>query len=151
MSFFSFFFIFELDGNMLNGMRLAKNTYPFMKINFKEEIIMTTIKETKMKELKGKVKNGLKETKEFMSENKALCVTWGAIIGGSIVLGVLGHQHDKKFENAWRAAKEALDNNDLEYDFGPYKVMKILEPKTGELIGQTMCHEDTTNLFLNLK
>lgn len=104
-----------------------------------------------LKEIKGKVKNVAKGAKEFVEENKALCIIDGAIVVGAITLGVLGHRHDKKFENAWRAAKEALDNGNLEHEFGPYKVMKFFEPKTGDFIGQTMCHEETVKAFLELK
>lgn len=104
----------------------------------------------KLNEIKGKVKETAVEVKEFASENKGLIIAYGAFIG--VVAGdiVLGQRSSKKYKAAWRAAKEAYENGNLAHDFGPYKVMKIFEP-TGEFIGETVCHKDTCEAFLNFK
>lgn len=106
---------------------------------------------TKINVLKGKVKGMAVEAKEWFSDHKVDIAIYGTMTGvlvGSIVLGRL---HDKKFENAWRAAKTAYENGQLDADFGPYKLMKFFEPNTGEFIGETMCHKDIVEAFLKLK
>lgn len=104
-----------------------------------------------LKEIKGKVKETAVEAKDWVYDHKEGLIACGALTG--ILVGgiVLGRKHTKKFESAWRAAKQAYDNGDLDYDFGPYKLMKFFEPKTGEFIGETLCHEDTVEAFLDVK
>lgn len=104
-----------------------------------------------LKEIKGKVKETAVEAKDWVYDHKEGMVA-GGIGTGIIITGiVLGRNHAKKFESAWRAAKQAYDNGDLDYDFGPYKLMKFFEPKTGEFIGETLCHENAVEGFLNVK
>lgn len=104
-----------------------------------------------LKEIKGKVKETAVEVKDWANEHKGNLIV-GGVGAGIIIAGiVLGRKYDKKFESAWRAAKQAYDNGDLDHDFGPYKLMKFFEPKTGEFIGETLCHEDAVETFLNLK
>lgn len=109
----------------------------------------------KINELKGKVKEVSVEAKEWFSDHKVDIAVYGTMTGiivGGIVGGiVLGRLHDKKYENAWHAAKTAYENGQLDADFGPYKLMRFLEPTTGEFIGETMCHKDTVEAFLKLK
>ena len=99
----------------------------------------------------GKVKEIGTEVKKWASENKSELIYWGALTGIIVGAGVLGHRNNKKFETAWRAAKSAHDNQDLDHDFGPYKIMCFMEPITREFIGETMCHEDSMKNFLNVK
>lgn len=104
----------------------------------------------KFNELKGKVKETAVEVKDWASENKGAIIAYGACAG--ILIGgiVLGRRNTKKFEAAWRAAKEAYENGNLDYDFGPYKVIKFFEP-TGEFIGENIMHKDSCEVFMNLK
>lgn len=104
-----------------------------------------------MENLKGKVKETAIEVKDWASENKGAIIAYGACAGILVGSIVLGQRKDKKISAAWRAAKEAYDNGNLDHNFGPYKVMKFFEPKTGEFIGETMCHENTVEAFLNVK
>ena len=98
----------------------------------------------KIKVKAGKVKDVIVDNKEVIIVNG---VAIGLIAGGI----VLSKRSSKKYEALWRAAKKAYDEGNLEYDFGPYKVMKIFEPKTGEFLGETLCHETATKAFLELK
>lgn len=104
----------------------------------------------KLNELKGKVKETAVEVKDWTSEHKVAIACSGVYAGALIGCIVLGRHNSKKFETAWRAAKEAYENGNLDHDFGPYKVMKIFEP-TGQFIGETVCHKDTCEVFLKLK
>ena len=101
--------------------------------------------------LKVKVKNVTDEVREFVDDNKFYIGFYGVGIGMIVGGIVLGRNYNKKFEEAWRAAKQAYDNGNLDYDFGPYKVMKFFEPKTGEFIGETLCHGETVKAFIDLK
>ena len=104
-----------------------------------------------LKEIKGKAKEAAVEVKDWANEHKGNLIVCG-VGAGIIITGiVLGRKYDKKFELAWRAAKQAYDNGELDHDFGPYKLMKFFEPKTGEFIGETLCHKDTVEAFLNVK
>lgn len=106
---------------------------------------------SKMNEIKNKVKENATEVKDFVVDNAGLiasCAASGLLIIGGIVYG---RKIDKKYETAWRKAKELYESGRLDGDFGPYKVAKFFEPKTGELIGQTMMHVDSVNAFSNLK
>lgn len=106
---------------------------------------------SKMNEIKNKVKETATEVKDFVVDNKGLiasCAASGVLIIGGIVYG---RKIDKKYETAWRKAKELFESGQLDGDFGPYKVAKFFEPKTGELIGQTMMHVDSVNAFSSLK
>ena len=104
-----------------------------------------------LKEIKGKVKETAVKVKDAVIDNKEIVIYYGALTG--ILVGgiVYGRHVNKKYEAAWRNAKQAFENGQLDADFGPYKLMRFLEPKTGDFIGQTMCHEDTMNLYLKLK
>lgn len=106
---------------------------------------------SKMNEIKNKVKETATEVKDFMVDNKELIV--GCAFSGVLIIGgiVWGRKVNKKYETAWRKAKELFESGQLDGDFGPYKVAKFFEPKTGELIGQTMMHIDSVNVFSNLK
>ena len=110
----------------------------------KEEMAM-------LKEIKGKVKETATEVKDLIVGNKEL-VAFYAAMTGVIVGGVVYGRHvNKKCMSAWRNAKQAFDNGQLDADFGPYKLMKFFEPKTGEFIGQTMCHKGLMEEFLKVK
>lgn len=104
-----------------------------------------------LKEIKGKVKETAVEVKDWTIDHKEGLIAGGILTGVLIGSIVLGRRYDKKFEKAWRGAKQAYDNGQLDYDFGPYKLMKFFEPKTGEFIGETLCHKDTVEAFLNVK
>lgn len=104
-----------------------------------------------LNEIKEKVKETGNKVKEWTSENAGNLIAIGVPVGLIIAGCVVGRKYDKKFETAWRAAKAANDNQDLDYDFGPYKVMCFIEPITREFIGETMCHEDTMKMYLNVK
>lgn len=104
-----------------------------------------------LKEIKGKVKETAVEAKDWADDHKEGLIAFGVLTGVLVGGIVLGRIYDKKYESAWRAAKQAYDNGDLNHDFGPYKLMKFFEPKTGEFIGETLCHEDTVKGFLNVK
>lgn len=104
----------------------------------------------KLNNLKGKVKETAVEVKDWASENKGLIISCGALAVSIIGCVAITRYDSKKCAKAWRAAKEAYENGNLDHDFGPYKVMKIFEP-TGQFIGETVCHEKTTNAFLELK
>lgn len=106
---------------------------------------------SKINEIKVKVKETATEVKDFVVDNKGLiasCAFSSVLIIGGIVYG---RKVDKKYETAWRKAKELYESGQLDGDFGPYKVAKFFEPKTGELIGQTMMHVDSVNAFSSLK
>lgn len=117
----------------------------------------TTIKETKSKELKRKAKKILPKIKDgatglvgFFEDHFVEMIIGGCIVGG--IVGLAKAKNDSKaWEDAWRLANNYMKNNDFDHDFGPYKLMKVIEPKTGELLGQFACHEDTANVYLNLK
>lgn len=97
-----------------------------------------------------KIKETAGKAKDVVVDNKEAIIVNGVAIG-LLVGGVIYTKHNsKKFEKLWRAAKTAYENGDMDYDFGPYKVMKIFEP-TGEFIGETLCHETATKAFLDLK
>lgn len=104
-----------------------------------------------LKEIKGKVKETAVEAKDWVGDRKEQVFAFGALTG--ILVGgiVIGRNYNKSFEKAWRNAKRAYDSGDSTFDFGPYKVMKFFEPKTGEFIGETLCHEDTVKAFLDVK
>lgn len=106
---------------------------------------------TKINEIKSKVRGMAVEAREWLDDHKSEIAVYGTITGVLVGGIVLGRLHDKKFENAWRAAKTAYENGQLDADFGPYKLMKFFEPNTGEFIGETMCHKDTVEAFLKLK
>lgn len=105
----------------------------------------------KLEKITGKVKETAVEVKDWANDHKEALFVCGAITG--VIVGgiVLGRAYDKKYEKAWRDAKRALDDGRLDYDFGPYKLMRFLEPKTGEMIGETVCHKNTVDLFLEVK
>lgn len=103
-----------------------------------------------LKELKGKVQNGIGRAKELVTDNKEACIYVGslvAIVGVSVICG----RRNKRYQTAWRNAKQAFEAGQLDADFGPYKLMKFFEPATGEFLGQTMCHEKSVKSFLDLK
>lgn len=104
-----------------------------------------------LKEIKGKVKEKAVEVKDWTVDHKGELIAFGSIAG--ILVGgiVLGRRVNKKYVDGWRRATEAYKNGDLTADFGPYKLMRFLEPKTGEFIGEVMCHEDTVKAFLDVK
>ena len=105
---------------------------------------------SKINEIKNKVKETTDKVKDVVVDNKKAIIVNGVAIG-LLVGGVIYTKHNsKKFEKLWRAAMTAYENGDMNYDFGPYKVMKIFEP-TGEFIGETLCHETATKAFLDLK
>lgn len=105
----------------------------------------------KLENLKVKVKGMALEAKDWIDDYKFELAFYG-ITAGVLVGGiVLGRHNSKKYEKAWRAAKEAYENGQLDSNFGPYKLMKFFEPATGEFIGETMCHNDSVKAFLNLK
>lgn len=105
----------------------------------------------KLENLKVRVKGMASEAKDWFDDYKFEIAFYG-ITAGILVGGIaLGQHYSKKYEKAWRAAKEAYENGHLDQDFGPYKLMKFFEPKTGEFIGETMCHEASVKSFLNLK
>lgn len=105
----------------------------------------------KANEIKGKVKETANKAKDWAFDHKEGLIASGALAGVLIGSIVLGRKYNKKFEKAWRAAKQAYERGQVDYDFGPYKVMRFLEPKTGEFIGETVCHEDACKAFLDLK
>lgn len=106
-----------------------------------------------LKEKTSKVKEKAVAAKEWLGENKDLLAYYavmGGIAGGMVVTCIVTHNSNKKYLEAWRKAKEAFESNNMNHEFGPYKVMKFFEP-TGEFIGQTMCHEGPMKKFLELK
>lgn len=106
---------------------------------------------SKIKEIKTKVGEKTEATKEWFIDNKDAIIPL-AISGGILAIGIgVSKLTGKKYETMWRAAKAAYDTGNLDHDFGPYKVMKFFEPKTGDFIGETLCHEDSVKMFLNLK
>lgn len=104
-----------------------------------------------LKEIKGKVKETATKVKDVVVDNKEVIAFYGVMTGVIVGSVVWGRHSSKKYETAWRKAKEAFENGQLDADFGPYKLMKFFEPKTGEFIGQTMCHEKSVKAFLELK
>lgn len=105
---------------------------------------------SKINEIKNKVKETASEVKEGFVDNADVIIPL-TVAAGFLIGGIAMCKHtSKKYEKLWRAAKEAYENGNMDYDFGPYKVMKIFEP-TGEFIGETMCHESCTKAFLDLK
>ena len=104
-----------------------------------------------LKEIKGKVKETAVKVKDLVVDNKEVVIYCGALTGILVGSIVYGRRINKKYDTAWRNAKQAFENGQLDADFGPYKLMKFFEPKTGDFIGQTMCHEDSVNAFLDLK
>lgn len=109
----------------------------------------------KINEIKGKVKGMAVEAKDWVVDHKFELAFYGGFYGAiaGVLAGsiVLGRHNSKKYEKAWRAAKEAYENGRLDSDFGPYKVMRFFEPSTGDFLGETMCHNDSVKAFLNLK
>lgn len=109
----------------------------------------------KIKNLKVKVKGATVEAKDWIIDHKYEIIFYGGFYGvmAGVLAGsiVLGRHNSKKYEKAWRAAKEAYENGHMDHDFGPYKVMRFFEPSTGEFLGETMCHNDSVKAFLNLK
>lgn len=104
-----------------------------------------------MSKITNKVKETMNKGKEFVADHKGEIIIYGILGGisiGSIAYGVMT---GRKYTKAWRAAKEALDKGDMTADFGPYKIIEILEPKTMESLGKTVCHEKTCEEFLKLK
>lgn len=114
----------------------------------------TTIKEKelkkKAKKIEEKIKEGATGLVGFVGDHIPEFVGGAMFIGGIIGLAKLS-QRSKAFEDAWRLANNYMKNNDFDHDFGPYKLMKVFEPKTGEFLGQFACHEDTANIYLSLK
>lgn len=107
-----------------------------------------------MKKLNGiteKIKEKAGKAKDVIVDNKEVIIVDGLVVGLLVGSMVLSKRNSKKYETLWRAAKKAYDEGNLDYDFGPYKVMKIFEPKTGEFLGETLCHETATKAFLNIK
>ena len=98
-----------------------------------------------------KIKGTAIKAKDVIVDNKEVIIVDGVVIGLLVGSIVLSKRSSKKYEALWRAAKKAYDEGNLDYDFGPYKVMKIFEPKTGEFLGETLCHETATKAFLDLK
>ena len=104
-----------------------------------------------LQEIKGKVKNGTEKVTDFCKDHWfELAVGAGCIVGGTIGI-VLVKRDSKKFETMWRGALHAYRNGDLNYDYGPYKVVKFFDPKTLEQIGDTVMHKDTVEAFMNCK
>lgn len=106
---------------------------------------------TKLKDLKVKVGEKASEAKDWIVDHSFEVAFYGTMTGVLVGSIVLGRHNSKKYEKAWRAAKEAYENGRLDSDFGPYKVMRFFEPATGKFIGETMCHNDSVKAFLNLK
>ena len=104
----------------------------------------------KLNGVAGKIKETGGKAKDVIVDNKEVIIVDGVVIGLLVGSIVLSKRNSKKYEALWRAAKKAYDEGNLDYDFGPYKVIKIFEP-TGEFVGETLCHETTTKAFLNLK
>ncbi len=102
-------------------------------------------------QMKEKVINKVNEIKDFVVENKVAVITYSAVIGGTIGYCVYARHDVKKYSELWKKAKEAMDAGLRDYDYGPYKIMEILEPTTLESIGKTVCHEKTCKAFLDLK
>lgn len=118
----------------------------------------TKIKEKKMKELKNKVETKAKEVGtgfvDFVGDHVPEIIYGTLVVGGLTMWGLALHKVNKEskgWEAAWRLANDHMKNNDTDFDYGPYKLMKFFEPKTGELIGQMACHEDTVKAFLEVK
>lgn len=106
------------------------------------------------KQIKEKVKNVSEDVKDFVSENKTAVVavmTYSGVVCGIIGYGVWMHHNNNKCTEAWKKAQEAINAGSKDYDYGPYKIMEILEPKNGESIGRVACHENTCNEFLKLR
>lgn len=105
----------------------------------------------KLNKLTGKVKETAIQVKDWTSDHKSELIFCGAMAGVLVGGIVLGRRYDKKYAEMWRKASQAYKDGNLDYDFGPYKLMRIIEPKTGEFIGEVMCHEETCKAFLNIK
>ena len=103
-----------------------------------------------LKELKSKVRNGIGRVKEVVADNKELVIYAGTMVG-VIGVSVVCGRRNKRYQTAWRNAKQAFEAGQLDTDFGPYKLMKFFEPTTGDFIGQTMIHEDSVEQFLKFK
>lgn len=106
---------------------------------------------SKINEIKNKAKEKAGAAKEWLVDNKSEIAYYGVLTGIAVGGVVASKLHDKKYHNMWSNAKNAWENGNLDHDFGPYKVMKFFEPKTGEFIGETMCHERAMKSFLKLK
>ena len=105
---------------------------------------------SKINEIKNKVKEKAGEVKDVIVDNKEALIVNGVAIGFLVGGIALSKHNSKKYHKLWSAAKEAYEAGNLDYDFGPYKVMKFFEP-TGEFIGETLCHETAVKNFLELK
>lgn len=106
---------------------------------------------SKINEITNKVRETASEAKEVVVDNLNVIIPVGVAFG-FLVGGIALSKHtSKKYEKLWWAAKEANESGNLDHDFGPYKVMKFFEPKTGEFIGETVCHESCMKAFLDLK
>ena len=104
-----------------------------------------------IKEMKEKVIGKVSEVKDWTVDHKVELIAVG-VYAGIITGGVLlGRRSVKKGEVAWQKAMEAYKNGQMDYDFGPYKIMRILEPKTGDFIGEVLCHKDVCKALLGIK
>lgn len=104
-----------------------------------------------MSKLTTKAKELAKRGKEFVSDHQTEIVCAGIIVSGIVATGAYIHIHNKRFFKLWQEANNALHNGDMNHDYGPYKIMRFIEPKTRELIGEVACHEDTCKAFLDIK
>lgn len=102
-----------------------------------------------LKEIKNKVKEKATDAKDFVIENKSLIIAGSVLAAGTIGCVIYGKHTSKKYETAWRKAKDQLDSKNIT-DFGPYKIAKFFEP-SGEFIGEIPMHEKSTKAFLELK
>lgn len=104
-----------------------------------------------LKRIKSKAKETAATVKDVLVDNKEVIIGYGVAAGILVGCVVYGRHNSKKYEAAWRNAKKAFENGQLDADFGPYKLMRFFEPGTGDFIGETMCHEESMKAFLDLK
>lgn len=104
-----------------------------------------------LKEFKEKVSKKANQVKAWFVENKEVAIYLGICAAWVTGICVWSHKYSKKYNTLWRKAKAALENNDTEYDYGPYKIMAFFEPKTREFLGELPCHVKSVDQFLKLK
>lgn len=104
-----------------------------------------------LQKVESKIKNGAEKMGNFCKDHIfEICVGTGCAIGGVACIMSFKHKNNS-YHIAWQKALNAYRNKDANYDYGPYKIAKFIDPKTLETIGDTVMHGETVELFLNVK